>query len=32
MPHLEENDIYPIARIVVFKDSRLGGRTPGPVF
>ncbi|GAA0350761.1 hypothetical protein GCM10008932_00030 [Alkalibacterium iburiense] len=28
MPHLEENDIYPIARIVVFKDSRLANERP----
>ncbi|MER2064478.1 MAG: putative glycoside hydrolase, partial [Alkalibacterium sp.] len=28
MPHLEENDIYPIARIVVFKDSRLAKERP----
>lgn len=28
MPHLEENDIYPIARIVVFKDSRLANARP----
>ncbi|MCD8505957.1 MAG: putative glycoside hydrolase [Alkalibacterium thalassium] len=28
MEHLEENDIYPIARIVVFKDSRLANERP----
>ncbi|MCC5895868.1 MAG: putative glycoside hydrolase [Alkalibacterium sp.] len=28
MAHLEENDIYPIARIVVFKDSRLANERP----
>lgn len=28
MPHLEENNIYPIARIVVFKDSRLAHARP----
>lgn len=28
MHHLEENDIYPIARIVVFKDSRLANERP----
>lgn len=28
MPHLEENDIYPIGRIVVFKDSRLAKERP----
>lgn len=28
MPHLEENDIYPIARIVVFKDSHLAQERP----
>lgn len=28
MAHLEENDIYPIARIVVFKDSLLAKERP----
>lgn len=28
MEHLEENDIYPIARIVVFKDSKLANERP----
>jgi len=28
MTHFEENDIYPIARIVVFKDSRLAKQRP----
>lgn len=28
MQHLEENDIYPIARIVVFKDTRLANERP----
>lgn len=28
MSHLEENEIYPIARIVVFKDSRLAKERP----
>lgn len=28
MPHLEENDIFPIARIVVFKDSKLAKERP----
>lgn len=28
MAQMEENDIYPIARIVVFKDSRLAGAAP----
>ncbi|MCC5894108.1 MAG: putative glycoside hydrolase [Alkalibacterium sp.] len=28
MHHLEEHDIYPIARIVVFKDSRLANARP----
>lgn len=28
MSHLEENDIYPIARIVVFKDSHLAEAKP----
>lgn len=28
MYHLEENDIYPIARIVVFKDTRLANERP----
>ena len=28
MPLLEENEIYPIARIVVFKDSRLAKERP----
>lgn len=28
MEHLEEHDIYPIARIVVFKDSKLANERP----
>jgi hypothetical protein len=28
MAHLEENDIYPIARVVVFKDSHLANERP----
>lgn len=28
MAHLEDNEIYPIARIVVFKDSRLANERP----
>lgn len=28
MEHLEENNIYPIARIVVFKDSKLANERP----
>lgn len=28
MAHLEEHDIYPIARVVVFKDSRLANERP----
>ncbi len=28
MLHLEENDIYPIARIVIFKDTRLANARP----
>jgi len=32
MPVLEENQIYPIARIVVFKDSRLAEQRPDLAF
>lgn len=28
MQHLEENDIYPIARIVIFKDKQLANERP----